>query len=153
MLLSLFFLINFLFSNSYTVAGSFENIVLDDTKLFEIKNFLDNIELYKTYEENTFFNISNQKSINLNLENGMQLNLHLFSVDQKDLIPFIKNNFNKFIHKDTLLELTKLVYEYIISEVQFFPLNPNLDSNYALCSYERADGALVMLTLFRVKLY
>jgi len=144
MLLTLIFLLKAVFSNPYTMLGS-------EDALLEIKDFLDTYALYETYKEDPNFTIYNQNPISFKLESGT-LNIHLFSVDQKDLLPFFKKNFNKFVHKDLLLNLTKLVYDYIINEVQFFPLNPNLDSNYALCSYERTDGALVVLPLFRIKL-
>jgi len=152
-MLVIVYLFSIIFGNTYTVISSIEHIDKHQEELYEIKSFLEANNFYKNYQENDFFNLTNKKSISFNLEDGNKLNLHLFSVGEKDLIPFIKNNFDKFVHKNFLLELTKTIYEYLISEVQFFPLNPNLDYNYALCSYEKTDGAVIMLTLFRIKLY
>lgn len=148
-------LINFILVNIFLsqVLVSNENsnlsfIKANDPSLIKIKDFLEHNK-YK-YSDLTLYDITQEIDLNLQMSSE-SLEVYFFKIDDQILVPFITKNFNKFVHKDLMLKITKFLYKHVISDVEIFPFNKCNSSNMQLFTYPNEKEVLLIIPLVSVR--
>lgn len=143
-------LINVFFSNSLISkdVSHVNYININDPSLIKIKNFLT--ENKYRYDDMRLYNITKEVDFNFD-ENYKSLDVYFFKIDDEILVPFITTNFNRFVHKELMLKITKFLYKHIISDVEILPVSNKNSENMKLFSYPNEKELLFVIPLISVK--